>query len=87
MQQRRADEKKQKEEDRRDAEKKARRRDKELKLLPPFKSLLKRKTLPVPLVGKVKEWKANGRQAKEILENLSGAELRELERVLSGQSQ
>jgi hypothetical protein len=86
MQQRRANEKKQKEEDRRDAEKKARRRDKELKLLPPFKSLLKRKTLPVPWVSKVKEWKANGRQAEEILENLSEAELRKLERVLSGQS-
>jgi hypothetical protein len=87
MQQRRADEKKQKDVERREAEKRAKRRDKESKLLLPFKSLLKRKTLPVPLVGKVKEWKANGRQAKEILENLSEAELRELERVLSGQSQ
>lgn|SRR5262249_6499357 len=86
MRQRRADEKKQKALERREADKRAKRQDRELKLLVPFESLLKGKNLPLPLVGKMRKWKANGKQAKEILENVSEVELGELERILSAPS-
>jgi hypothetical protein len=84
MQQRRGDEKKRKNVERREAKETAKRMDKVLKLLIPFESLLKRDKLPMHLVGKVRKWKANGRQAKEILESLSTAELSELEKDLWG---
>jgi hypothetical protein len=87
MRQRRADEKRRKEEERRESQERAERHSKESQLLIPLKSLLKRNKLPMHFLGKVRNWKKNGRQAKEILESLSAEQLNELAKDLLGEPQ
>lgn len=79
MQKRRALEKKLRDQNRREAEERAKRRDRERKLLAPLESRLKGSKLPMRLARKVREWKKSERPAKEILKSLSERELGELE--------
>jgi len=81
MRQRRADEKKQKAVERREAKEKANRKDKELRLFNLFESASKRDKLPVSSVAIVRKWKAkaNGKQLSEFVKTLSASEFSDFE--------